>query len=128
MILDKNDNLTTFGALVICVVMWIVLAGVALGIETMFATYNDGIPKTHNGHVIYVAHHYNKFRDYEWTDVEILTYSGDSHHIYFWGHVDLEMGTNYHLHTIVDYRFILAPIPTWHTKQLITEVEIIETS
>lgn len=121
----NQDTKNAIGMWVALGVIWVVFAGVALGVETMFARYNDGIPKTHNGHVIYIAHHYNKFRDYNWTDVEILTYSGDSHHVYFWGHVDLELSTNYHLHTIVDYRYLPSPIPTWHNKQLITEVEVI---
>lgn len=94
-------------------------------ISTSYSLYVNNVPKTHNGHIIYVSQRYNKFYNYDWTDVEVLTYSGDSHHIRFWGHPDFELNTNYHIHTIIRCRFYLFPVPSWQLKQLITELEVI---
>ena len=108
--------------------LWLIII-VLSGLGVMFtagALFYTGVPKVHNGHIIYVSHLYNKLCDYKYTDIEVLTYSGDSHHIYFWGHVDFELNTNYHIHTIVKYRFYFAPFPLWTDKELITEIEIVD--
>ncbi len=68
---------------------------------------------------------YASFWDYEWTDVEVLTYSGDSHHIYFWGHVDFELRTNYHIHTVKDYRFLFFIGPSWKMMESVVEMEVV---
>jgi len=109
------------------VIKWLIIFKLFLLLtDTAFALYNQGIPRVHNGHVIYVSHNYHKLYDYYWTDIEILTYSGDSHHVYFWGKVDFVLNTNYHIHTIKDYRLIFFPFQTWEVNELITEIEIID--
>lgn len=90
------------------------------------AFYNNGIERTHNGHIIYVSHNYNRLNNYEWTDVEVLTYSGDTHHIYFWEHVSFQLNTNYHIHTKQEYRLMYFITPHWEMNEVITELEIIQ--
>ena len=118
--MNDNDKMTLIVIVGILLFFGAVLTGMAL--------FANGIPRTHNGHIIYVSHRYDKLYDYDWTDVEVLTYSGDSHHIYFWGHVDFDLNTNYHIHTVKESRFFPLPFPVWETKETVTELEIVEAS
>ena len=109
------------GAILFGVAILLVLGGLAAG----HALYINDIPRIHNGHIIYVSQRYSKLNNFEWTDVEILTYSGDSHHVQFWGHPEFELNTNYHIHTVFRCRFLLLPFPRFKRLELITDMEII---
>lgn len=95
-------------------------------VDTAHALYINGIPQVHNGHIIYVSHRYDKWYKYEWTDIEILTYSGDSHHMKFWGHPEFSLNTNYHIHIELRSKFFFNVLPMWVTLNEITELEVIE--
>ena len=75
--------------------------------DTVGAVYYGGIPRTHKGSIIYVDHRYNKWCGYRWTDVEVLTYSGDTHHVQFWDHVNFDLDKTYEIHTIREYKLFL---------------------
>ena len=102
-----------------------VLYGVFICIDTVHSLYTNGIPRTHKGHIIYISHRYNKFYNYDWTDVEVLTYSGDTHHIQFWGHPEFEMDTTYRIYTEIRKRFYLFPLPSWQGNELIIKLEVV---
>jgi len=97
-----SETLTSIGIIVICVVGW--MAIMTLG-GFITKNYYHGFPKTHQGSVIYITHKWNKWGNFNYTDVEMLTYSGDSHHVKFWDHVDLEIGHEYVINTKVEYQW-----------------------
>ena len=118
---DLIESLGLIGAiLILCGALY----GVYLCCDTAYSLYTNGIPRTHTGHIIYISHRYNKLYNYDWTDVEVLTYSGDTHHIQFWGHPEFEMDTTYRIHTEIRKRFYSLPLPAWQSKELIIELEI----
>jgi len=125
-----GDNLTTWketlGFVGFLLVLGLILHGAFLLVSTAYSLYVNKIPKTHGGHIIYISYRYNKLYNYDWTDVEVLTYSGDSHHIDFWGHPEFELNTNYRIHTEIRWKFYLFPIPIWEGHELITKLEVIE--
>ena len=105
---------------------FIVFMGLINASALYWTWYNQGIPATHQGSVIYVQHKYNKWNDYEWTDVEMLTYSGDTHHVQFWDHVDFEIGTSYKIHTVRDIRRNRMFPYMMIRKENVVKLEIIE--
>ena len=114
-----NESTGWFLVIVVACAVWFVGA-------TCYNFYVADIPRIHNGHVIYVAHFYGKLNNEPYTDVEVLTYSGDTHHIYFWGHPELNLSTNYHIHTVIEPHFHMLPFPHWLQRERITEIEVIE--
>ena len=93
-------------------------------IDTVSAQYRNGIPQTHEGQVIYVAHKYNKWCGFEYTDVEILTYSGDSHHVEFWEHVEFDFGKTYKTYTLKECNLFFNS--GWIVKERVIDVIEIE--
>ena len=97
--MNKSDY-TACGIIVLLVVVYCL---VNTGLGLFLHNLREGIPITHIGEVIYTSHRYAKWNDYNYTNVEVLTYSGDSHHIYFWEHIDLELGKVYEIHTVLHW-------------------------
>ena len=109
----------TLALLLICVIGWNVNA-------LYWTNYNQGIPATHQGSVIYIQHRYDKWNNIEWTEVEMLTFSGDTHHVHFWGHVDLETGISYKIHTVRDIRRMRMFPYEMLRMETIAELEILD--
>ena len=91
---------------IVAVLLFICIIGF-MAVDTIGALYYGGIPRTHKGSIIYVDHRYNKWCGYRWTDVEVLTYSGDTHHVQFWDHVDFDLGKTYEIHTVREFKLFL---------------------
>ena len=107
---------------------FIVVSVLTFGIVNTMAVgwnlYSQGIPKSHTGSIVYVSHNYNRFYKYEYTNVEVLTYSGDSRHNQFWGHVDFDLGETYTIHTIKENIYFFPW--EWVSNELIVEMYKIE--
>lgn len=108
--------------------VYILLALVWNVTSVISVSWYQGIPSEHVGSVIYIRHQYNKWYDYNWTDVEMLTYSGDTHHVQFWDHPELEIGVSYEIHVIRDYRRQSEAPWRWPCFNKIVSLEIVDTA
>lgn len=108
----------------VTLIITLIFIGGLMCLDTALAFYFSDIPQTHKGSVIYVAHRYNKWCGYDYTVIEILTYSGDSHHIKFWDHIDFDLGKTYEIHTIEVYRLFLNA--GWSSNEKVVEIIEIE--
>ena len=69
------------------------ICGGVLGLYNLFA--EEGVEVTYTGTVQLIRHDHDKIFNYDYTNIELLTYSGDTHHLELLGHVDLEFGKTY---------------------------------
>lgn len=60
-------------------------------------SFIEGVPVTVQGKVQVHELRYNKFWKYDWTFVEIQTFSGDTRYYNFLDHIDLEFGVAYRI-------------------------------
>lgn len=76
---------------------------VALAVSALVGTalwniaFVEGVPRTVEGRVQLLEHRYNKLWRYDWTFIEVQTFSGDTHHYTFLEHIDLNFGVAYRI-------------------------------
>ena len=59
--------------------------------------YIEGVEKTVTGTVQLHLLKYNKVLDMKYTECELRTYSGDTHHVIFLGHIELDLHQAYRM-------------------------------
>jgi len=87
--------------------LWVyiaVIVGLCTGIPLVWAgaanaAWFEGVETVTTGTVVLHQLRYDKFWNMKYTDLEIRTYSGDTHHVRFLGHTDLEHETAYRITT-----------------------------
>ena len=65
-----------------------------------YSGLREGVPRTYSGKIVYIRQGYNKWQNYEFTEVQILTAFDDTTTIYLWGYVDLQPNIIYKIYTI----------------------------
>lgn len=81
------------------------IIGIPLGlIVAVNVTWNEGVETTVTGTVQLHILSYDKVWKMDFTDIELRTYSGDTHHVRLFGHIDLEYRHTYRIrYTRRDY-------------------------
>jgi hypothetical protein len=100
---DKYGDPTLFTWFIIA--SMVLTVSIFLPIIAINIAWCEGVETTVTGTVQLHMLKYNKFLGMEYTDMEMRTYSGDTHHVSLLGHVtDLEYGKAYTIHyKVVDY-------------------------
>ena len=93
---DRYGDFTDLGWLIAIISIFLIASGVIMGtIAGLNIAYSEGIQTTVTGSIQLHQLKYSRFWNLEYTDVEMRTYSGDTHHLTLKGHVDLEYGSTY---------------------------------
>ena len=93
---DRYGNLTALRMLVVVVIL--VLAAIFIPLGLVIGSniaWVEGVETTVTGTVQLHMLKYNKFWNMEYTDCELRTYSGDTHHVSLIGHINLEYQKTY---------------------------------
>ena len=106
---------TGWGMLLMGILVCSLLAVSVFGLVALInISYEEGVEKTITGTIQLHQLCYDKFWNLEYTNCEMLTYSGDTHHIELKNHIEFECGKT--------YRITFKTVDYWGHIKLVNEV------